>query len=172
MARTGCTLSGQRLWSACELALLRDHYPDMARLHRALPGRTAGAIGRKAGQLGLVPPRRIWSGRDAQNLRKPYVAGLPMADLLAMFPDKTSRQIWHKASHLGIHRPRRPPKPTGFALLDQIRRRAHDLGLTMRDLDSYTGGKGYFAAPRRQNLRLLDRAIRVLQGRIHVEPPR
>ncbi|WP_323716274.1 hypothetical protein [Paracoccus aminovorans] len=168
MARTGCTLGGHRLWTEVELSTLRRLFPGDPHLHDLLPGRTTCAIRHKARQLGLVPPLRIWSEAEAQKLRRPYAKGEPMAALLEMFPGKTKRQIWSKANRIGIVRPRPAPKPTGFALLDQVRLRAHQLGLTMRDLDSYTGGRGYFCAPRRHDLRLVGRAVAVMGGRIHV----
>jgi len=116
--RTGCTIAGQPVWAAAEIEALRALYPDRDAACSALPRRTSAAIAKKAQQLGLVPPCRIWSQEDAIGLRKPYVAGVPIATLVEMFLGKSREQIWKKAHHMGYRRPRRAPKPTGMPPLD------------------------------------------------------
>lgn len=171
MVKTGCTIAGDRLWSDVEIAILRQRYPDLAALVRALPGRSVGAIAKKAQQIGLARSRRIWSADEAPRLRKAYPAGAPIDDLLSMFPGKTKRQIWNKACHLGIRRPRKRPKRTGLPLVDTVRERAFDLKLTMTDLDTYAGARRYFVCPRSSNWRFLQKAIRELRGHVVVRWP-
>ncbi|MGV6876542.1 hypothetical protein ACUSIJ_28230 [Pseudochelatococcus sp. B33] len=171
MAKTGCTIAGDRLWSDVEIEILRQFYPDLAALTRALPGRSIGAITMKAQQIGLVRSRRIWSADEAARLRKPYVAGVPIDDLVSMCPGKTKRQIWNKACHLGIRRPRKRPRRTGLPLVDTVRDRAFDLGLTMTDLDTYVSTRRYFVCPRSSNWHLLQKAIRELEGQVVVRWP-
>jgi len=96
--RTGCTIAGTPVWTAGELEALRLLYPDKQALTAALPRRTEGAIAHKARNCGLVPPLRIWTNGDAAQLRRPYVAGVPVTKLTEMFPGKSKRQItWRGA---------------------------------------------------------------------------
>ena len=129
-----------------------------------LPGRTAKAIAHKLRHLGLVRARRVWTDHEATALRSPYRAGVPIADLLVLFPGKSKRQIWGKAFALGVRRPRRPPKPTGLALVDDVRARAFACRLSMADLDSFVGTRGYFVRPRYLNWTALYKAVVLLGG--------
>lgn len=147
IARTGCTIAGVPVWTAEEIAHLRQTPPDRKAACLALPRRTPGAMAHKARQLGLIPPRKIWIGDEAVRLRKPYVAGVSITELLEIFPGKTRSQTWRKASEMGYRRPRRAPKPTGMALVDSIRQRAFACRLTMTDLDAYVGGNVILSHP-------------------------
>ena len=162
---TGCTIAGDPVWTADEIANLCQTFPDRKAACLALPRRTPGAVAHKARQLGLIPPRRIWIGDEAARLRKPYVSGVPMTELLDMFPGKTRSQIWKKACHMGYRRPRRAPKLTGMPLVDVIRRRAFECRLSMTDLDVFVGRKRYFVSPRHLDWRALQRAMTILGGR-------
>jgi hypothetical protein len=163
--RTGCTIAGVPVWTTEEIAHLCQTFPDRESACLALPRRTFGAVAHKARQLGLIPSRKIWIGDEAVRLRKPYVAGVPMAELLDMFPGKTRSQIWKKAYQMGYRRPRRAPKPTGMALVDSIRKRAFECRLTMTDLDAFVGRRRYFVSPRHFDWRSLQRAMAILGGR-------
>lgn len=98
-------------------------------------------------------------------MRKPYVAGVPMAELLEMFPGKSRSQIWKKAFHMGYRRPRCAPKPTGMPLVDSIRKRAFECRLSMTDLDVFVGRTRYFVSPRHLDWLALQRAMVILGGR-------
>lgn len=163
--RTGCTIAGDPVWTADEIAHLCQTFPDRKAACLALPHRTAAAVAHKARQLGLIPPRKIWIGDEAVRLRKPYVAGVPMAELLEMFLGKTRSQIWKKAFHMGYHRPRRAPKLTGMPLVDSVRKRAFECRLSMTDLDVFVGRTRYFVSPRHLDWRALQRAMAILGGR-------
>ncbi|WP_117195265.1 hypothetical protein [Rhizobium terrae] len=163
--RTGFTIAGAPIWTSAELGILQRLYPDLDAVARALPQRTPTAITHKARQIGLVPPLRIWSASDAQKLRKPYVAGVPIDTLSEMFPRKSKRQIWHTANSMGYRRPRRAPKITGMPLVDSIRRRAFDLHITMTELDAIVGKVQYFVCPRHVDWGALQRAMEFLGGR-------
>lgn len=162
--RTGCTIAGTPVWTTGELEALRLLYPDKQALTAALPRRTAGAIAHKARKIGLAPPLRIWTSVNAAQLRRPYVAGVPVATLTQMFPGKSKRQIWGKAFAMGYRRPRRPPKSTGMPLVDCIRNRAFELRITMTELDSFVARKRYFVSPRHMDWTALQRAMTLLGG--------
>lgn len=131
--RTGCTIAGDPVWTETEIANLRRCYPDHEAAQAALPRRTLKAIATKARRLGLVPPRCVWTEEEAFRLRKPYMAGVPIADLIEMFPGRSRSQIWKKAQSMGYRRPRRPPKLTGMPLIDSVRHRAFECRLSMTD---------------------------------------
>src|SRR3546814_4471932 len=105
--------SSDLIWTRTELDLLRNLYPDRSALARALPRRTRVAIASKAREIGLVPPLRIWSNEEAAQLRRAYRTGISVDALVEMFPGRSRRQIWSKASHMRCRRPRRAPKQTG-----------------------------------------------------------
>ncbi|EZP84713.1 hypothetical protein QUC32_15540 [Novosphingobium resinovorum] len=163
--RTGCTIAGDPVWTDDEIARLCAAFPDRKAACVALPRRTLAAVMHKARQLGLVPSRRIWTSDEAIRLRKPYVAGIPMSELLEMFPGKTRSQIWRKARDKGYRRPRRAPTPTGMPLVDSIRKRAFECRLSMTDLDAFVGRRRYFVSPSYMDWRALQRAMILLGGR-------
>lgn len=164
IARTGRTLAGTAVWTEQEIAILRQHHGDRKALPAMLPGRTVKAIETKLGRLRLVRDQRVWTAQETSALRSPYRTGVPIDELLVLFPGKSKRQIWGKAFAIGVRRPRRPPKPTGLALVDDVRARAFACRLSMTDLDSFVGTRGYFSRPRHMNWSALQRAIDVLGG--------
>src|SRR3546814_15092579 len=74
--RTGHTIAGLPIWTRTELDLLRTLYTDRSALARALPRRTRVAIASKARELGVVPPMRIWSHEETEQLLKAYRHGI------------------------------------------------------------------------------------------------
>lgn len=163
--RTGCTIAGDPVWTEAEIAALRSAHPDFSAATAALSRRSPVAISHKARQLGLCSPRRVWTEDEGIRLRRPYVSGISIAEIALMFPDKSRRQIWHKAHHLGYRRPRRAPRLTGMPLVDSIRQRAFEYRVSMTDLDAFVGHKYYFVSPRYVNWRALQKAMQILGGR-------
>src|SRR3546814_2442033 len=115
---------------------ISDWSSDVCSSDLALPRRTRVAIASKAREIGLVPPLRIWSNEEATQLRRVYRTGISVDALVEMFPGRSRRQIWSKASHMRCRRPRRAPKQTGMLLVDSVRQRAFESRLSMRDLDA------------------------------------
>lgn len=164
--KTGYTIAGARAWTEDERQTLRLFWPDIARLCSELPLRTDAAIKRKAGREGLTRPRRIWQEDETRRLPPPYRKGVPVEEIGEALGGKTKRQVWGKATSLGVKRPRRPPKPTGMEIVDLIRERAFKLGYTMADLDEWTNRKHYFTKPQGHDWKAIDRAFTLLGGRI------
>lgn len=165
MARTGLTRSGKRLWMPKEIRTLWRLYPDYEALVQALPGRTRKAIECKVWSCGVARPLRVWNEVEFGVMKPLYIRGAPMTTILERLPGKRARQVWSKASHHKIRRPRRPPRPTGFAAVDAVRRRAFDLHLSMADLDAIAGRRGYFQRPRRTDWSAVQRVLPHLGGR-------
>jgi len=165
MAKTGMTLAGQRLWTASEIKHLRRCYPDYRRACAALPGRTLNAIKSKALRLRITRPLRIWPDDNLKRLKEPYRQGVPMCELMALFPGKTAKQIWGRAAYSGWRRPRKPPKPTGLIADDTVKAKAFACKLTQRDLDDLAGTRGYFLRrPSRTNWKNINKAVELLEG--------
>lgn len=73
-----------------------------------------------------------------------------------------------------FHRQRPDYKETGIELIDEVRKRARTLRMSMRDLDALSRSKRYFQAngwigKARVNHKALARAIDALGGRLRVE---
>lgn len=160
--------SGQRLWTVDEIDTLKRLYPDYEALTLALPERTRKAIGTKLQRCNLAMPRRVWSEAEFAIMKPLYVRGAPMSTILDRLPGKTARQVWAKASHRKVRRPRRPPGKTGLALVDEVRRRAFDLNFSMAELDASVARRNYFRCPRRLDWTALQRALACLDGRVMV----
>lgn len=164
--RTGRTPRGHLIWSQDELDLLGDLWPDMASLSKALPRRTQCAMSNKARRLGLTTPRQLWQSDEKGRMVPPYKAGEPITVVVEKVQTRTKRQIYSKASHLKVRRPRRPPKPTGMRIVDLIRERAFAKGYTMLELDEWVRRKCYFRSPRDYDWRAIAAALRILGGSI------
>lgn len=146
MARTGTTLSGQKLWTPAEETLLRELYPLMTYAEMAdhFKGRTWMAIRHKAQKLGLTKQRHVWTAAEISKLRRVYSSGT-LNELRSAFPDVGPSHLASIARYHGARRPRTPFKETGVPAIDQIRRRAFELGYSMVDVDQLARSKKYFA---------------------------
>lgn len=86
--------------------------------------------------------------------------------------DRWSR-VLTKASRLGLRRSDNLPARTGFPLIDAVRSRAREKGLTMRLLDQLAGTGEYFQKARwfgakEENAENIQKALQVLGGRFVV----
>lgn len=169
MARTGLTYSGQRLWTVKEIDKLRCLYPDYNALVAALPLRTRAAIAAKVWSIGLARPLRVWSEADFRIMKPLYLRGVPVSEMLERLPGKTARQVWSKASHHKIRRPRIPPRLTGSELVDAVRLRAFDLNMSMADLDAMAGKRFYVRCSEKTDWTAIQRVLPHLGGRAVVQ---
>lgn len=169
LARTGETLTGQKLWTESEIEKLKQLYPLMtySKIARRLKGRTYGAIRAKAQELGLTKPRHVWTGAEVARLRKVYLHGT-VDEVRAAFPQFKLAHIRAIARYHGLSRPRKPFKLTGIPALDQIRQRAFELGYSMSDIDALARSKSYFRQASWlsgfQHHRAIAKAIAALDG--------
>lgn len=164
--------AGQRLWTTHEDALLIRHYPDYDLLEDRLRHRTRDALKHRARCLQLTAAHscKRWSLQEASRLRKLY--NRVDVDLLSAFPGRTKSAIATKAADMRIaRRPRLKLVESGFPLTDAIRRRAFELGWTMRDLDAFAGTKRYFQSGGFGSDKhpALLKAIQALAGRLRIE---
>jgi hypothetical protein len=141
--REGQTGRGDRLWDDDD-DVLRRIFPDFDALERLMPYRSLAAIKARARKIGLYQKDeyKIWKCTDVHKLRSAYQRG-GLREALAAFPECQDWQIRGRVAYYGI-RHTRPLKPQGIPLIDALRQRARDLGLSMEDLDHLAGGGFYF----------------------------
>lgn len=168
--RSGRTPMGDAIWTERERALCRQFYPDLKKLKRSLPRRTAGAIREMCRRMGLTNPARPWTGAELSKLRKAF-ATATTAELLNLLQGRTYGAIIRMAYKHGLRRQRQPYKRTSHPALDQIRDRCTDEGLFMSDLDEFVGGNFFSRRAYRRkkpDLAAVDRAARELGGRLKI----
>jgi hypothetical protein len=163
-ARTGFTYAGAKIWTADELAQLAL-YPDYLALERALPGRTRGAIAGKIFKMGLARKRRVWDPHQEGILPRRYPTSEPVR-LIAADVGKTNEQVWEKAKRKRLRRPRRRPCLIGVHIIDQIRQRAFDMNINLRELEEMGSKKGAFGRRSTIYWPAVARVLPQLAGRI------
>lgn len=143
MQREGVTMSGARLWTAEENAVLRQYFPDYEKLVQALPHRTRVAIRLQCGKLGLTTPRHSWMASQISLLRRLY-SRASKQEVMAAFPGRSWSSIQKCARYYGFRRDRKPYVKLGVDALDALRQKCFERNMVMRDLDELVGSKGYF----------------------------
>lgn len=142
--RRGTTCQGYILWTEAEDEICRRLHPDYSALLAALPGRTKGAVKRRCGSLGVTKKLHPWTGKEISDFRRIYPTA-PAEELRERFDRRTRQAIEARAQSLGVRRAKPQYVPTGNYLLDALRSRCHEQGLTMRDLDEFVGRRKYFS---------------------------
>lgn len=178
MKRAGCTPKGHLLWTKEEEDIVRRHAGDYQGAVRALGGRRSySAVRSRSQALGLAPKRTHWTGEQVLRLRKVYRWGTP-AEMREAFPGRSLGYIHNMARYFGLSRPRKPFAPTGFPVLDEIRRRCFECALSMVDLDAMAGTGTYFASAgwhaRHLRMSAVAKAVKALGGELTVkwdDPP-
>jgi hypothetical protein len=159
-----------RLWNENEDAVVRETYPDYARMRRRLPQRSLAALKNRGATLGVVRHRHVWTNLEIRKLTSLVLADTSNVDLQRAFPYLRLRQITEKARHLRL--PRRKPQLVGFddLALSEVRKRAVAMGLSLRELDKSAGTGSYFQkSTRKLVLEHVARAACVLGGDIRFE---
>ncbi|ESX32858.1 hypothetical protein NKH47_17675 [Mesorhizobium sp. M1060] len=135
---------GRRLWTALEDDICHSEYPNYTAMAKKLPHRTHCALKNHCLQLGICKPRPQWLANQDTQFRKMYKAGSSMDELRRAFPHLSRVQIWNRASHCRLYRPKKKYSPTGIDLLDHLRSECARRHVTMADLDHFAKAKRYF----------------------------
>lgn len=165
----GVTPRGHKAWTEEEVELLTRLYPDYDAARQAMPWRTKRALEGKASKLGICASRRVWQDGQWVYAKPLYRRGDSVRGVIAPAVDKAPRQVWSKAAQQGVRRPRRPPKPTAWPLINEVRMEAFRQRLTMTDLDELAGTGTYFRRPSGIKDRPIRKAIAMLSGRLMIE---
>lgn len=146
--RAGCAM---KVWSDEDDFAVRLLYPDYGALQRHFSDRSLVAIKHRAAKLNVVARRHVWTQLEVARLRRLWGQRRVSDDQLrTTFPHLTLSQILAKASHIGLVRERPQPKHLGIPVLDAVRQRAHDEGLSMAELDRLAGTRRYFQQSNRR----------------------
>ena len=149
---------------------MRQTYPDYGLMRRRLPHRSLAALKHRAAALGVVQPRHVWTQTEVRKLSRLVAAGASNAELKCAFSHLRFEQIASKIRHLRL--PRRKPRLARFedAAIREVRRRAVEKDLSLRELDRLARTKRYFqASTRRLVLKHVASAAAVLGGEICIE---
>jgi hypothetical protein len=170
--RNGFTPNGHPLWTDEEDAAVRELYPDYIALQKRLKRRTYYACKWRARYLKLVTPRVPWTAAEISRLRRVY-GTCSVSELVAQFPNRTADQIRHRATPLGVRRPRKIIKSSGIPIIDEIKKRARQLNYSMRDVDELSRSKRYFIKASwlpngTVNYQAIGRAVEALGGKLSV----
>jgi hypothetical protein len=170
MLRTGYTQWGAKLWTAEEDETCRRLAHDRPALAKALSHRTPIAIGERVRRLGLGAKLHWWTGAELARLRKFYLTASP-EELRAAFPNVSDKSLHNAAWRLRLFRPKKPYKPTGDPLLDQIRQRCLDLDISLAALCRAVGNKDFLKLHQKRGRRraALTRALNALDGELRVD---
>lgn len=167
--RHGFGKNGRRPWMPSEQAIVANLFPNKEAVCRALPHRTWCAIRNQATKLGLRKPVYRWMSSDVSRLRRMWRYA-SREELQNAFPHLTFQQIKDQAKYLKLKRARPPAQPSGIAVIDQIKKRARDLNLSMHDIDEMASSKNYFRNAAWLNghihRRAIYKAIEALDGEV------
>jgi hypothetical protein len=160
------------LWTEDDDAVAKRLYPDYQAICKAL-GRTYSSIRHFCQRLGLAPKRHVWTAPEIARLRRMFPTATK-DELRTAFHGFSFHHIALTATRHGFRRARRPFKPTGFDVIDQIRERSFQLGYSMPYLDEISCTKGYFTqqqwiAGKRVNYKAVAKAIKALDGEVSAE---
>ena len=158
-------------WGAEEDDLVRALYPDYIALQTHFPLRSLGSIRGRAKSLGIQHKRRRWLASHRAILRREWDAGKTVAQIAAEhFPDVEPNQAkWWASFNVRGTRERRALAKLGSPVLDDIRTRARERGLTMAQLDKQCGAGVYFQHNRKEVVvRWVVAAVEMLGGDLDV----
>lgn len=153
-------------WSSAEDEIVRKGYPNYVSLRRSLPHRSLSALKYRASVLGLQTRRHRWTGREMKNLERLRAGGATWPQIQEMYPGRSLGRA------MNYHKKRRGPVRLGFPLLDDIRQRAFDRGIRLRELDEFACSGTYFRRGNRfENIRHVQQAAKLLGGELMIEWP-
>src|SRR5690606_16432246 len=101
-------------------------------------------------------------------LRKRVREGLPYKEI-ALELRLSTQQVASRMRYTGLRYARKPPKPSGNALVNSIKKRAFDLNFSMKELDEACGsGKRFthFKPTSGVHIKHVVKAAKVLDGEI------
>lgn len=131
------------VWSNEEVAVCFALWPNYRAIAFHLTGRSRSAVAAKCRSLGLAHTVHPWKASELSKLRRLYPEA-SWEEILAALPGRTREQIKNAVAYWKIRRKRKPYKPTGYHVLDQVRARCFECNMYMKDLDAIAHSKRYF----------------------------
>jgi hypothetical protein len=159
-------------WTSAEDETVRLHAGDYVSMGKALPHKTYNSLRSRAKKLGLVAKRKHSTAAKIARLRRHYPTATK-AELEKLFPGDSFDELQQTAKYFRIRRQPPPVQPFGFPLIDAIRLRSRELGISARELDRMTKAGAYFYKAHWHagyvHYQALTRAVEILGGQLQVE---
>ncbi len=170
--REGFTMTGQKLWTEEERAIITKIGPDFDAIRKKLPHRTRIAIANQCRKMGLKQKHQhVWTAAEISKLRRLYPRA-SRQEILDAFPHSIWANIKQVANYHKISRARRPFKPTGNPPVDEMLVKLFKANLSFADLDKECRTKRYFSRGKWRSQKLnynrLMKAIELLEGELAV----
>lgn len=143
---------GGMQWSASEMRIVLDLYPDYDTILKRLPHRSYSQVRRFAYKYQIAAKRHVWTNKEVERLKTAVRKATSGAEIYDQFPGFTKGQVNSKAKNLRLKWPEPGPKLLGVPILDAVRAEAFRRNLSLSELDEICGGKSYW----RKCLRTID----------------
>ncbi len=161
-------------WTSAEKDVIQRKWPDMAELKRLLPHRTEIAIRWMAKKCGLIPEKEvhIWTAAEDKKSREWVKNGVSRKEIAARL-GLTLHQVQCRFTYSGIRAPKLAPTPVRDPLANEIRKRAFEMKLTLRDLDLSLGRTHVFSrqcySRKHASPKAIMKAVEALGGKLVIE---
>lgn len=159
----------RRPWSATEMKVAQETYPNYTLMLQKLPHRTLSQLKSFTCQYGIATKRIVWTTPEVSTLRIACREHWTMERLLAALPRLNRQQIKSKMRWMGWCL--NPPfKVMGVPILDAVRKEAHRQNRSLGELDEICGGKLYWQRScKRISWWRVARVVDELGGRVSIE---
>lgn len=175
MLQTGVPFQRARIlhrsdvWTYRETEVIREFWPDMLSIRKALPHRGEKAIKAMAKRCGVVPPKdqHIWTGAEDKKLKEMALSGAARKQIASTLGLNVT-QVANRLSYRRLSIARKPPTHCPDPLAHEIRQRAFALNMTVRDLDRSLGQRQIFrnAVSNIISPKHIHRAVKALGGKL------
>lgn len=159
-------------WRQSEDETIVRHYPDYQVLKKLLTGRTLSAIKTRVKTLGVQRRLKLWTGAAVRRLVV-QASQMSLREVYEANPDRCRESIRQYLVKAGAM----PPKAyasSGIELLDQLRERCLDRGMSFRALGRMLGTIDALYVCGHRGCQSLEaqwteRAVNILDGELYVE---
>lgn len=156
-------------WSAKEMRIALDTYPDYVQMMERLPHRTLAQLKTFTRQYGIAKKRHVWTTHEIATLKLASREGWNWPQLRAALPHLRRVQIAAALKFHGLSL-RQGFKELGVPVLDAVRERAYAMNLSLIDLDEICGGGVYWQkCIRKPNWRRIEKVLEFVGGRLIVD---
>lgn len=162
-----------KAWSQDEIEILRNNRDKTAKsLLSLLPGRTLYSIIHKRNKAGFdrINPA-LWS-QDEDRLLRHLADTAPISELTGLLRNRSYESIRVRSKHLGLSLKSniKTPRRTGNDLIDAVRARSIEDGISLTALDREIGIGNYFESNctrgRKVNLNNIAKAVEFFGGEL------
>lgn len=133
-----------KAWESEEVQILKDNrHLSADDLMKILPGRSKPSITSKRAKLGYLQENVKWSDEEVATLKR--LAGTcSTTEAATHFPKRSPNAVTHKIKAMQLDFQKSEILVTGQALIDAVRVRSKEDGISLRSLDRELGTGRYF----------------------------